>query len=51
VRYIGKALWPSRLAAMYPRPANSLPAWQAVGAVVLLLLISALVLRWRDRRY
>jgi tetratricopeptide (TPR) repeat protein len=51
VRYIGKALWPSRLAAMYPRPANSLPAWQTVGAVVLLLLISALVLRWRDRRY
>jgi Tfp pilus assembly protein PilF len=51
VRYIGKALWPSRLAAMYPRPANSLPAWQVVGAAVVLLLISALVLRWRDRRY
>src|SRR6202158_130004 len=51
VRYIGKALWPSRLAAMYPRPANSLPAWQVVGAVALLLLISALVLRWRHRRY
>jgi protein O-mannosyl-transferase len=51
VRYLGKALWPSRLAAMYPRPANSLPAWQVAGAVVLLLLISALVLRWRDRRY
>src|ERR1700674_2907885 len=51
VRYIGKALWPSRLAALYPRPGNSLPAWQVVGAVVLLLLISALVLRWRDRRY
>ncbi len=51
LRYIGKAVWPSRLAAMYPRPAISLPAWQVVGAVVLLLLISALVLRWRDRRY
>jgi tetratricopeptide (TPR) repeat protein len=51
VRYIGKALWPSRLAAMYPRPGNSLPGWQVVGAVVLLLLISAAVLRWRDRRY
>jgi tetratricopeptide (TPR) repeat protein len=51
VQYIGMALWPSRLAAMYPRPAISLPAWQVVGAVVLLLLISALVLRWRDRRY
>ena len=51
VRYIGKALWPSRLSAMYPRPANSLPAWQVVGAVALILLISVLVLRWRDRRY
>ena len=51
VRYIGKALWPSRLAAMYPRPANSLPAWQVVGAVVLLLLVSVLALRWRNRRY
>src|ERR1700676_1617054 len=51
VRYIGKALWPSRLAALYPRPGNSLPAWQVVGAVVLLLLISALVMCWRDRRY
>jgi tetratricopeptide (TPR) repeat protein len=51
VRYIENMLWPSRLAAMYPRPGNSLPAWQVVGAVVLLLLISALVLCWRDRRY
>jgi protein O-mannosyl-transferase len=51
VRYIGKALWPSRLAAMYTRPGNSLPGWQVLGAVALLLLLSALVLRWRDRRY
>src|SRR5258708_3740673 len=51
VRYIGKALWSSRLAARSPRPANSLPAWQVVGAVALLLLLSALVLRWRNRRY
>jgi tetratricopeptide (TPR) repeat protein len=36
---------------MYARPGNSLPGWQVLGAVVLLLLISALVLRWRDRRY
>ena len=51
VRYIGKAFWPSRLAPMYPRPEGSLPAWQVVGAAALLLLLSALVLRWRDRRY
>jgi Flp pilus assembly protein TadD len=51
VRYIGKAFWPSRLAPLYPRPDNALPAWQVVGAVALLLLLSALVLRCRDRRY
>ena len=51
VRYIGKALWPSRLAPMYTRPENSLLAWQAVGALVLLLLLSALVLRWCHTRY
>jgi tetratricopeptide (TPR) repeat protein len=51
VRYIGKAFWPSPLVPMYPRPENSLPAWQVVGATALLLLVSVLVLRWRDRRY
>jgi tetratricopeptide (TPR) repeat protein len=51
VRYVGKALWPSRLSPMYPHPGNSLPGWQVVGAAVLLLLLSALVLRWRNRRY
>ena len=50
-RYIGKALWPSRLNPMYPRQATSLPAWEVVGAVLLLILLSVLVLRWRDRRY
>jgi tetratricopeptide (TPR) repeat protein len=51
VRYLGKVFWPSRLAPMYPHPGNSLPGWQVVGAAALLLLVSALVLRWRDRRY
>jgi protein O-mannosyl-transferase len=51
VRYIGKAFWPSRLVPMYPRPASSLPAWQVVGSVALLLLLSALVLRWRGHCY
>ncbi len=51
VRYIGKALWPSPLVPLYPRPVGSLPAWQVLGAVALLLLLTALVWRWRDRRY
>jgi Flp pilus assembly protein TadD len=51
VRYIGKAFWPSRLVPMYPRPESSLPPWQVVGAVGLLVLVSLLVLRWPNRRY
>jgi len=52
VRYIGKAFWPSHLVPMYPRPENLLPAWQVLGAVALLLLISVIVLLLRrDRPY
>jgi protein O-mannosyl-transferase len=51
VRYLGKALWPSQLVALYPHPTKVYPAWQAGAAVVLLLLITALVIRARDRRY
>jgi protein O-mannosyl-transferase len=51
VRYLGTAFWPSRLAPMYPRPEGALPVWQVAGAATLLLLVSALALRWRDRRY
>ncbi len=51
VRYMGNALWPSRLAPLYPRPQNLLPAWQVAGAAALLILVSVLVLRWRNRRY
>ena len=51
VRYVGKAFWPSHLAAMYPRSAHPLPLWQVAGAAALLLVVTALVLHWRDRRY
>jgi tetratricopeptide (TPR) repeat protein len=51
VRYIGKAFWPSGLIPLYPRPVDSLPAWLVFGAAALLLLLSALVIHWRDRRY
>jgi len=51
VRYIGKAFWPSRLIPLYPRPVDALPAWQVLGAAALLLLLSALAIRYRDRRY
>ncbi|MGB9235703.1 MAG: tetratricopeptide repeat protein [Terriglobales bacterium] len=51
VRYLGKAFWPSKLVAMYPHPTHLYPAWKPAAAVVLLLLVTALVLRARDQRY
>jgi protein O-mannosyl-transferase len=51
VRYLGKALWPSKLVAPYPHPTGLYPAWQVAAAVVLLLLVTALVLRAREQRY
>jgi protein O-mannosyl-transferase len=51
VRYMGKALWPSKLVALYPHATKLYPAWQVVAAVLLLLLITALVLRARHQRY
>jgi len=51
VRYLEKALWPSQLVALYPHPTKLYPAWQVGAALVLLLLITAMVLREPDRRY
>ena len=51
VRYLGKAVWPSKLVALYPHPTKLYPAWQVVAAMLLLLVISAWVLRARQQRY
>ncbi len=51
LRYIGKTLWPSHLAPMYPHPGTSLQAWQAGLALLVLIAISAVVVRHRQRRY
>ncbi len=51
VRYLGKAFWPTRLASMYPHLGHFLPTWQIVASAGGLLLLTALVLRWRSRRY
>ena len=50
-RYIGKAFWPTRLALYYPHPGATLRWWQVAGALVVLLLITALALWARRRRY
>ena len=51
VSYLGQAFWPTKLVAMYPHPAKLYPAWEVGTAVVLLLLVTALVIRARDQRY
>ena len=51
VRYIGKLFWPSKLVALYPHSTKLYPAWQAVAAVLLLLLVTIWVLRARNQRY
>ena len=48
VTYIGKAFWPTAMAPEYPYPDN-LQAWQVLGALLLLLVITGLV--WAARRY
>jgi hypothetical protein len=50
VRYIGKALWPSKLAVMYLHPGDSLRVWQVALAGLLLLAITGLMIAgWRHR--
>ncbi len=51
VRYLGKALWPWKLVALYPQSTRLYPAWQVGAAVVLLLMITVVVLRARQRPY
>jgi tetratricopeptide (TPR) repeat protein len=50
-RYMEKAIWPSGLAAFYPHPDHSLPAWQVATSALLLLSITAAVLILRKERY
>jgi tetratricopeptide (TPR) repeat protein len=49
VAYIGKMLWPWHLAVYYPYDEN-LPLWQVVGAALLLLAITAAVVRFGRKR-
>jgi hypothetical protein len=52
VGYIGKMVWPAKLAVLYPHPGTTLPVWKAVAAGVVLALITFLaVVPARRRRY
>jgi hypothetical protein len=48
IAYIGKTIWPHRLAVFYPFDAN-LPLWQVASATLLLVAVSLLALRFARR--
>ncbi len=49
VAYVGQFFCPVGLAAFYPHPGSSLPIWKALGALVLLVGVSAAAVAWRRR--
>ena len=49
VKYLGKTLWPQDLAVFYPFPAF-IPLWQCIGSLLLLVAVSAVVIK-TGRRY
>ena len=51
VRYIGKAIWPSKLAIMYLHPGHNLKFWQVALSALALLTITALVVLYHRYRY
>jgi protein O-mannosyl-transferase len=51
VRYLGKAFWPTKLAVMYPHPGRFLPGWKIAASAIVMLLLTAIILRFRNRRY
>ncbi len=50
VIYAWKTLWPTRLAVFYPHPNDTLPMWEVIFAVVLLLAITAAAIVFRSQR-
>ena len=50
VRYLGKTVWPSRLAVFYPYPDSASLAWKAAAAAVLVAAITVIAIRQARRR-
>jgi protein O-mannosyl-transferase len=46
--YLLQMFWPARLAVFYPLP-STIPVWQVIAALLALLGITAMVLRWLHR--
>src|SRR6266436_4153687 len=51
-KYLLLTFWPNDLAVFYPFPAAGIPAWQVIGAALLLIGITAFCLfQWKIRPY
>ncbi len=48
-RYLGKALWPRGLCVFYPQHGHDVLWWQVLGAAILLVALTAAVVRWTRR--
>ena len=51
VLYIGKLVWPSRLAALYPYPQSGWPGSVVLLSAAFLIIVTGLVLKYRNHRY
>jgi tetratricopeptide (TPR) repeat protein len=50
VKYLGMAIWPTRLAVFYPFPTARIPLWQQAGAAAILAGLTAVAIwQWRKR--
>ena len=49
--YLWKMIWPLHLAPLYPHPGNSLPLWQVLISLLVMVAVTGAVLRFRSRRY
>jgi Flp pilus assembly protein TadD len=49
--YLGKMIWPSHLAPIYPHPGDTLAAWEVALSMLALLAVTGMVLTFRAKRY
>jgi protein O-mannosyl-transferase len=50
-RYLGLALWPTKLSVLYLHSRGALPSWQVLASAALLIALTVVVLRLKNRRY
>jgi hypothetical protein len=51
VAYIGKTVWPAKLAVFYPHPEHSLPWYSVAGSTVILVVITMAAFYFHRTRY